>query len=131
MFKFVQSKERAEVEAENWQKAYGKRFAVRSEEWLGACAVIMPRFRQLRTVEERRENLLKVKAALLENFAKKGLEHHDVKWRNIGYYLGQKGEIVVVVLDLADVECHGGSKKNEEWVTDCIDYLEQRAEESA
>ena len=46
----------------------------------------MPLFNQFQTKEERINNLPAVKECLEKYFLKKNYLHHDVYWRNIGYF---------------------------------------------
>lgn len=121
MFKFVRSEKDAEKEAKNWALIYGNQFSVRAEKWMQDWVVIMPRFKQFRTAEDRTKNIDKVKSCLTSNFASQNLKHADVKWRNIGYYL-KNNEVCVVVFDLARLE-----KENDKvWVESCMIELKKR-----
>jgi hypothetical protein len=123
VFKFVKSENKARKEAENLRRAYGERFAVRSEQWVGQWTVVMPQFRQFRTPEKRLKHLGKVEETLRVSFAEKGLEHCDVAWRNVGYCRGEDGAKVFVMLDLSDVR----ESTATEWVAEAVENLREGA----
>ena len=118
VFKFVRSEERARQEAVNWTKVYGDVFKVRVEKWIQSWVVVMPRFQQFRSKDERENSIGLVQEVLKTKFAGNKLKHRDVKWRNIGYYL-EKNEKQVVVFDLASVT----KDSSKDWVEESMEYL--------
>jgi hypothetical protein len=127
----------AKSEANNWNEIYGKELkkiygnkqvAVRSEVWMGQPVVIMPRFNQFVTKEEREQNLGAVRKCL-EKYFGTNFVHEDVAWRNIGY-TRRNGDIHVVLLDLASarVKRRSESKKPDNWIDTAMEALKGRVE---
>ncbi len=122
--------ETAQKEAENWRTVYqGCVWAgtVRAEKWMGLPSVVMPRFNQFTTQEDRKNGLEAVRRCLEDNFVKRGYVHEDVAWRNVGYF--KKGnQVIVVMLDLcpARVKKQKESDFREDWVNAAIESLKTR-----
>jgi hypothetical protein len=75
---------------------------VKVEHWSGADALVMPHFSTI-LESEREQYKDEVLQTLTTNFMGKGRVHKDVRWRNIGKYRQETGEVTVVVYDLHDV----------------------------
>jgi hypothetical protein len=126
VMKFVANEVEAEKEAAMWKKVYsGESWikGVRHGKWSKRWAVVMPRFSQFRTQQERRAALPDIEEAMKNNFGGKGLRHRDVHWSNIGYFLEGNAKKKVVLFDLSDVP----EDKNKDWIDASIQYLEDQA----
>ena len=66
-----------------------------------------------------------MRRCLEQHFAKNGYVHEDVFWRNVGYFK-QKGETVVVMLDLSPsrVKLQKDSELPGNWINDAIEGLQ-------
>jgi hypothetical protein len=125
VLKFVAGEKEAKKESEWWKKVYitySWSNQVTYEKWSKRWAVVMPRFRQFHTRDERLKALNLIEGVLQENFAKNNLKHRDVKWRNIGYFL-EGSAMRVILFDLSDVSVETSS----DWVAEGLSYLELNA----
>jgi hypothetical protein len=125
VLKFVAGEVEAKKEADCWKKVYSTYSwsnQVASEKWSKRWAVVMPRFRQFYTRDERLEALELIEGVLRENFAGNTLKHGDVKWRNIGYFL-EDDTMRVILFDLS----HVPEETSSDWVADAMSYLKDNA----
>lgn len=76
------------------------------EVWGGSEALVMPHICAI-PEDERGEFKDKVYQLMLEKFHRRGFEHGDVAWRNIGFYLDKKKEKIPVLYDLERVSSGG------------------------
>ena len=84
-----------------WKRAY-PRFKVYRETWCGHPALRMPHFSMVQTGVQAKCIEL-VRETLMTDFAKNGLVHNDVYWRNIGFYKDRSGSEKAVVFDMGSV----------------------------
>ena len=103
----------AQKEVKMWKLAYPW-FPVHAEYWCGRPTVRMPYFASITDVDDKTEVEL-VRKCLNDNFVSKGLEHTDVAWRNVGFFLNAAGELCAVVFDLSSVKETGST--DDSWVT--------------
>jgi hypothetical protein len=90
-------------ERDMWHYLYPE-FAkyVKVEHWSGADALVMPHFSTI-LESEREQYRDKIESTLTNHFMRNGKVHKDVRWRNIGKYRQESGEVAVVIYDLHDV----------------------------
>ena len=118
----------ARREKERWDAVYpalGK--MVKLQQWGGHWALVMPHLSQ--SVERDDLAVAAVRRTLVEDYVGRGWTQPvlEVRWRNIGFYTDDGGELRAVVFDMSHVE---RSEQNEEnnlsWVDDCVQSLEAR-----
>lgn len=88
-------------------------FPVHADHWCVHPTVRMPCFAATSDVDDKTEVEL-VRKCLKENFANKGLEHPDVAWQNVGFFLDAAGEWCAVLFDLSNVKETGST--DDSWV---------------
>lgn len=95
------------------------------ENWSGADALVMPHFSTV-LEHEREQYRGALVDVLINKFMAKGKVHKDVRWSNIGKYMSQNGNVVLVVFDLYSVvdynrEAHG------DWIQTAVNSLYNKA----
>lgn len=102
-------------ECDNWHTVYPEFVnLVQVEMWSGSNALMMPHFATILESERPRYAEL-IKDTLRTKFASKGLVHPDVRWRNIGVYKTDEGDVAVVVYDLTDLRTYN-CEVHSDWV---------------
>jgi hypothetical protein len=111
---------RLKQEKQWWDAVYPQFKAMtKVEVWGGSDALVMPHICAI-PEEERGEFKDGVRAMMLENFHKQGLEHKDVAWRNIGYYEDNNHIKSPVLFDLERLSEHVNS---DAWVEEAMARL--------
>ena len=103
-----------------WHKVYPEwKKNVRVARFCERHALVMPHFdtpkRDAKTVEL-------VMETLQERFADHGLQHPDVRWRNIGVYK-DGASTKAIVFDLGEVRVLEGERDGREWMDKARDHL--------
>lgn len=115
-------KDHLDLEKSWWDRIYPE-FSVMTkvEMWSGSYALIMPHFCSI--PEDQREMYRDgIHHLLTKKFQNNSLIHDDVKWRNIGIYLKENGESVLVLYDLQSVRTIS-AEKNQNWIEHAISNL--------
>jgi hypothetical protein len=114
------AKQDAAAEERAWKRVYAELAPVRGvrvvqvmQRWTLLMPWFAPPTRDSTT-------LAAIEKTLRDNFHKKGLEHQDVKWRNIGVYTSE-GAVKVVVFDLT------GLRQNQDdgWIKTAVASLRE------
>jgi hypothetical protein len=80
-----------------WGKAYLGEFNVRVEKYAGRWALVMPHF----DAPERTEQSIEMLKGTLQQLHKNGVNHGDVKWRNVGAFKDKAGMDRVIMFDFS------------------------------
>ena len=109
-------------EKDNWDLVYPEFKTITSVgTWSGSTALKMPHFCTI-PMEARDSFRPLIENMIQEKFSKAGLVHCDVKWRNIGYYMGKNTAImdpVPVLYDLESVREYSHDQ-DEQWIENAM-----------
>jgi hypothetical protein len=122
-----------QFELEMWETFYPElaRSFCALENWSGRFALRMPHVCDVHPGQERLDCIPRVQT-LLEEFARKGFVHRDVKWRNLGQYKDDtSGEIRVVIYDMGSVLATDQPEDHQRWIKKGVEHLQRNASSPA
>ena len=105
-----------------WQKVYPE-FKVKLQTSAGRPVLMMPHFADPQLDQRRDATVIDLIRKSLNRFVAEGLEHKDVKWRNIGLYLTDSNSLAAVVYDMDSVV----AMSDDGWVETAMKDLRERA----
>ena len=110
-----------ESERDMWHLLYPEfQHMVNVEMWSGAYALVMPHLATVLT--EEREKYRKKIEVVLTAFMEKKKVHKDVRWRNIGKYRREDGEVEIVIFDLHNVVDYDANSHHS-WIEESMKSL--------
>ena len=85
-----------EYEKRMWEILYPEfKGKIKLEMWSGSLALVMPHFCSV-TLTDRNMYQESIEALLIERFHSNGYIHQDVRWRNIGFYANDGGNVPIL-----------------------------------